>query len=140
MAHGKSTVVKAISGVQTVRFKNELERNITIKLGYANAKVYRCKNARCPRYGMLSVVHACVFFQAMLPFKVYHVTCKFDQVEGRHSSSGHMLASWHDHMCTIRLQQFASHLRARTGMRTASGTGVFSLTLHKHAEQGNSKQ
>jgi translation initiation factor 2 subunit 3 len=35
VAHGKSTVVKAISGVQTVRFKNELERNITIKLGYA---------------------------------------------------------------------------------------------------------
>ncbi len=39
VAHGKSTVVKAISGVHTVRFKNELERNITIKLGYANAKV-----------------------------------------------------------------------------------------------------
>ncbi|CAO3593228.1 unnamed protein product [Absidia cylindrospora] len=38
VAHGKSTVVKAISGVQTVRFKNEMERNITIKLGYANAK------------------------------------------------------------------------------------------------------
>jgi len=34
-------VVKAISGVQTVRFKNELERNITIKLGYANAKLYQ---------------------------------------------------------------------------------------------------
>lgn len=31
--------MKAISGVLTVRFKNELERNITIKLGYANAKV-----------------------------------------------------------------------------------------------------
>lgn len=44
VAHGKSTVVKAISGVQTVRFKNELERNITIKLGYANAKIYRCEN------------------------------------------------------------------------------------------------
>jgi translation initiation factor 2 subunit 3 len=40
VAHGKSTVVKSISGVQTVRFKNELERNITIKLGYANAKLY----------------------------------------------------------------------------------------------------
>lgn len=39
VAHGKSQTVKAISGVQTVRFKNELERNITIKLGYANAKV-----------------------------------------------------------------------------------------------------
>mmetsp|Transcript_19591 Transcript_19591/g.27713 ORF Transcript_19591/g.27713 Transcript_19591/m.27713 type:complete len:473 (+) Transcript_19591:230-1648(+) len=41
VAHGKSTIVKAISGVQTVRFKNELERNITIKLGYANAKIYK---------------------------------------------------------------------------------------------------
>lgn len=90
VAHGKSTVVKALSGVmvspytptpktktlglnpnperllffwsgstccalsfphhpcarthsllQTVRFKNELERNITIKLGYANAKIYK---------------------------------------------------------------------------------------------------
>ena len=38
VAHGKSTVVKAISGVHTIRFKNEIERNITIKLGYANAK------------------------------------------------------------------------------------------------------
>jgi translation initiation factor 2 subunit 3 len=51
VAHGKSTVVKAISGVQTVRFKNELERNITIKLGYANAKVYKCDNPACPRPG-----------------------------------------------------------------------------------------
>ncbi|CAI0465084.1 unnamed protein product [Linum tenue] len=49
VAHGKSTVVKAISGVQTVRFKNELERNITIKLGYANAKIYKCEDDRCPR-------------------------------------------------------------------------------------------
>lgn len=49
VAHGKSTVVKAISEVQTVRFKNELERNITIKLGYANAKIYKCDNPACPR-------------------------------------------------------------------------------------------
>lgn len=33
--------MKALSGVQTVRFKNELERNITIKLGYANAKIFQ---------------------------------------------------------------------------------------------------
>lgn len=51
VAHGKSTVVKAISGVQTVRFKNELIRNITIKLGYANAKIYKCDNPECPRPG-----------------------------------------------------------------------------------------
>uniref|UniRef100_A0AC35TZ37 Protein-synthesizing GTPase n=1 Tax=Rhabditophanes sp. KR3021 TaxID=114890 RepID=A0AC35TZ37_9BILA len=49
VAHGKSTLVKAISGVHTVKFKNELERNITIKLGYANAKIYRCSNEECPR-------------------------------------------------------------------------------------------
>jgi len=49
VAHGKSTVVKSISGVQTVRFKNELIRNITIKLGYANAKIYKCDNQSCPR-------------------------------------------------------------------------------------------
>ncbi|KAF3836412.1 hypothetical protein F7725_028970 [Dissostichus mawsoni] len=48
VAHGKSTVVKAISGVHTVRFKNELERNITIKLGYANAKVYKLDDPAVP--------------------------------------------------------------------------------------------
>jgi len=49
VAHGKSTVVKALTGVLTVRFKNEKERNITIKLGYANAKIFKCDNEACPR-------------------------------------------------------------------------------------------
>lgn len=40
VAHGKSTVVKALTGLSTIRHKSEKERNITIKLGYANAKVY----------------------------------------------------------------------------------------------------
>ncbi|KAJ5072642.1 eukaryotic translation initiation factor 2 subunit 3 family member [Anaeramoeba ignava] len=48
VAHGKTTVVKAISGVQ-IKFRNELIRNITIKLGYANAKIYKCDNPDCPR-------------------------------------------------------------------------------------------
>lgn len=43
VAHGKSTVVKSLSGVHTVRFRNEMQRNITIKLGYANAKIYAKK-------------------------------------------------------------------------------------------------
>jgi len=51
VAHGKSTVVKAMSGVVTIRFTNELVRNITIKLGYANAKIYKCENEACPRPG-----------------------------------------------------------------------------------------
>ncbi|KAJ2778570.1 eukaryotic translation initiation factor 2 subunit gamma [Coemansia javaensis] len=51
VAHGKSTLVKALSGVTTTRFRDELERNITIKLGYANAKIYKCDNEECPRPG-----------------------------------------------------------------------------------------
>lgn len=38
-----------VNNLQTVRFKNELERNITIKLGYANAKIYKCEDDKCPR-------------------------------------------------------------------------------------------
>ncbi|KAF3626361.1 Eukaryotic translation initiation factor 2 subunit 3 [Capsicum annuum] len=49
VAHGKTTVVRAISGIQTTRFKCELERNITVKLGYANAKIYKCEDESCPQ-------------------------------------------------------------------------------------------
>ena len=40
-AHGKTTLVRAISGIQTTRHKIEKERNITYVLGYANAKLYK---------------------------------------------------------------------------------------------------
>lgn len=46
VAHGKSTLVNAVSGVKPQRFKRELVNNITIKLGYANAKVFKCP--KCP--------------------------------------------------------------------------------------------
>lgn len=49
VAHGKSTVVKQLSGVSTAKHSRELRRNMTIKLGYANAKVFRCENEACPR-------------------------------------------------------------------------------------------
>uniref|UniRef100_A0A8C6AQ67 protein-synthesizing GTPase n=1 Tax=Monodon monoceros TaxID=40151 RepID=A0A8C6AQ67_MONMO len=48
VAHGKSGIVRAISGVHIVRFKDELERNITVKLGYANAKIYKLDDPSCP--------------------------------------------------------------------------------------------
>lgn len=54
VAHGKTTVVQCISGVSTIRHKLELERNITIKLGYANAKIYECKCERPERYSIAS--------------------------------------------------------------------------------------
>jgi translation initiation factor 2 subunit 3 len=40
-----------LSTVKTIRFKTEKIRNITIKLGYANAKIYKCKNTECYRPG-----------------------------------------------------------------------------------------
>jgi translation initiation factor 2 subunit 3 len=39
------SVCACFGWTQTVRFKNELERNITIKLGYANAKIYKRSDA-----------------------------------------------------------------------------------------------
>lgn len=40
VSHGKSTLVCALTGTQTQRFQKEQEKNITIKLGYANCKLF----------------------------------------------------------------------------------------------------
>jgi translation initiation factor 2 subunit 3 len=47
VANGKSSIVKNISGEATQRHSSEKEKNITIKLGYTNAKIYKCP--KCPR-------------------------------------------------------------------------------------------
>ena len=48
VAHGKSTLVRSVSGTNTVRLFREKLRNITIKLGYANAKLYKCVTCEAP--------------------------------------------------------------------------------------------
>jgi translation initiation factor 2 subunit 3 len=52
VAHGKSTLVKSITGVSTIKFQQEKKRNITIRLGYANAKIYHCQV--CNKYSSRS--------------------------------------------------------------------------------------
>lgn len=42
VANGKSTLVKCLTDKETQQFAKEKERNITIHLGYANAKIWRC--------------------------------------------------------------------------------------------------
>ena len=42
VSHGKSTIVRKISGKNTIISSVEKDRNITINLGYANAKIYYC--------------------------------------------------------------------------------------------------
>ena len=43
---GKSSAVKALTGAKTQRHSSEKERNCTIKLGYSNAKIWKCDE--CP--------------------------------------------------------------------------------------------
>ncbi len=40
--HGKSTLTKLLTGVKTDYFSEEIKRGISIKLGYADAPIYRC--------------------------------------------------------------------------------------------------
>ena len=49
VAHGKSTLVRAVSETNTVRHFREMFRNITIKLGYANSKLYKCPTCEPPK-------------------------------------------------------------------------------------------
>jgi translation initiation factor 2 subunit 3 len=47
VANGKSTLVRQLTGTITQRYANEIAMNKTIKLGYANAKIFKCPI--CPR-------------------------------------------------------------------------------------------
>ena len=41
VSDGKSTTVHSLSGIKTQRHSDEMKRNITIKPGYANMKIYK---------------------------------------------------------------------------------------------------
>ncbi|MCS7133601.1 MAG: translation initiation factor IF-2 subunit gamma [Candidatus Caldarchaeum sp.] len=46
--NGKSTIVQSITGVWTAKHSEELKRGITIRIGYADAAVYRCQKCTPP--------------------------------------------------------------------------------------------
>jgi translation initiation factor 2 subunit 3 len=54
VAHGKTTLVYALTGKLTLTHSEELKRGITIRLGYADATIYECKKGhritskKCP--------------------------------------------------------------------------------------------
>lgn len=48
VAHGKTTLTEALTGKLTLTHSEELKRGITIRLGYADIGVYKCKS--CDRY------------------------------------------------------------------------------------------
>lgn len=58
--HGKTTLTKALSGEWTDRHSEEIKRGISIRLGYADAAFYRCKNCDPPEaYGTDPVCKKC---------------------------------------------------------------------------------
>jgi len=46
--HGKTTLVTAICGKSPLKHSEEIKRGITIRLGYVDARIYKCKN--CGKY------------------------------------------------------------------------------------------
>ncbi len=55
--HGKTTLVQSLTGVWASRHSEELRRGITIKLGYADAPIYKCPD--CPPPQCYSVEPKC---------------------------------------------------------------------------------
>jgi len=48
VSNGKSSITEKLTGVKTQRHSNETKENRTIKLGYANVKIYRCESCPAP--------------------------------------------------------------------------------------------
>jgi translation initiation factor 2 subunit 3 len=46
--HGKTTLIQALTGIWTSAHSEELKRGITIRVGYADAAFYKCKNCQSP--------------------------------------------------------------------------------------------
>jgi len=49
VANGKSTLIKILSGINPMKYKKEIVKNMTIKLGYINIKIYKCTKCECPK-------------------------------------------------------------------------------------------
>ena len=49
VSNGKSSITEKLTGIKTQKHSKEQERNITIKLGYANAKIFKCNNCPSPQ-------------------------------------------------------------------------------------------
>ncbi|MBM3291698.1 translation initiation factor IF-2 subunit gamma [Candidatus Bathyarchaeota archaeon] len=58
--HGKTTLVQALTGEWASKHSEELKRGITIKLGYADFAVYKCKDCNEPEcYSTISECPKC---------------------------------------------------------------------------------
>ncbi|ARF09757.1 eukaryotic translation initiation factor 2 gamma subunit [Indivirus ILV1] len=65
VSNGKSSITEKLTGIKTQKYASEKERNITIKLGYANAKIYKCLECDPP-----DCYQSC-------QSEIYNLNCKF---------------------------------------------------------------
>jgi translation initiation factor 2 subunit 3 len=57
VSNGKSSLVKALTGINPMKHSNELKKNMSIRLGYINIKLYKCQV--CPTPHCFSVNKEC---------------------------------------------------------------------------------
>ncbi|KAM0732141.1 Histone-lysine N-methyltransferase SUV39H2 [Formica fusca] len=134
VAHGKSTIVKAISGVQTVRFKNELERNITIKLDAVDCGS-SSKSADIP--GNVDSETPAVYQKRHLsPVGSIDAPCakqsRLVDTESRDNNVSHRL----DNRNTVRSTS-SKRLQARRGIITQQALKAYDVCPHLH--NGNTR-
>jgi translation initiation factor 2 subunit 3 len=58
VSHGKTTLTNAITGKLTLTHSEELKRGITIRLGYADATIYKC--VKCGKYTTFEKCPYCI--------------------------------------------------------------------------------
>ena len=49
VANGKSSLIKNLTGINPMKFKKEVVKNMTIKLGHTNAIIYKCLECDKPK-------------------------------------------------------------------------------------------
>jgi translation initiation factor 2 subunit 3 len=49
VSNGKSKTTERITGIKTQKFSKEQERGMSIRLGYANAKIFKCEDCKAPQ-------------------------------------------------------------------------------------------
>jgi translation initiation factor 2 subunit 3 len=48
VSNGKSSLIKALTGISPMKFSKELKRNMTLKIGFNNIKIYKCETCPSP--------------------------------------------------------------------------------------------
>jgi translation initiation factor 2 subunit 3 len=77
VSDGKSTITKALTGISTQKHSQEKQKNLTIRLGYANAKILKCISCKEPE---------CYFSLESINFDYKCLRCNSESILMNHIS------------------------------------------------------